>query len=426
MYDTKISVDNLGKYYNLGQKQTKHETLSGRFFNLIRQPVENFKKLKNQAAIPDEQDQRKNGIWALRDINFTVKNGEILGIIGRNGAGKSTLLKILAKITRPTTGHIEIWGRISSLLEVGTGFHRDLTGRENIYLNGAILGMRKREIEKKFDEIVDFAEIEKFIDTPVKRYSSGMKVRLAFAVAAHLEPEILLVDEVLAVGDAAFQSKCLEKMDVVSKSGRTILFVSHNMGAISQLCSRCLVIRNGKLVAQGKPDEMINWYLSSLNPKNVDGKLNISPERLGDGRLSFIDAYIEDQHKNQTSKPISGEKISIVVKFQAKSSIQKVTFLKTIYNHFGIPVAHFTVESHGYKFNIKKGAGTVRCTIPRLPLPLGRYRIDLAAFDESGRLDSITGALYFDISISHFFGTFHTPSAKYSTALVEHAWELIQ
>jgi lipopolysaccharide transport system ATP-binding protein len=425
MSDIKISVSNLGKYYTIGEKVFRQETIGGTIFHFIKRPFDNFSALKNRARLPDGSNH-KNGIWALKDVSFTVKNGEILGIIGRNGAGKSTILKILTKITRPTTGRIEMWGRVSSLLEVGTGFHRDLTGRENIFLNGAILGMRKREIKQKFDEIVDFAEIEKFIDTPVKRYSSGMKVRLAFAVAAHLEPEILLVDEVLAVGDAAFQSKCLSKMDSVSKSGRTIIFVSHNMGAISQLCSRCLVIRNGCLLAQGKPDEMINWYLSSLNPGNISGKLNLSPERMGDGRLKFTEAFIEDQNINQTSRPISGKKMTIVVKFEAKSSIQKVIFMNLISNHLGIPVTHLTVESMGYKFNVKKGSGTVRCIIPRLPLPIGRYRIDLSAFDESGRLDSITGALYFDVTVSHFFSTFFTPPAKYSTALIEHCWEMDQ
>ncbi len=425
MSDIKINVSNLGKYYTIGEKPSRQETIGGTFFHFIKKPFENFSALKNKAKLPDGSNQT-NGIWALKNVSFTVENGEILGIIGRNGAGKSTILKILDKITRPTTGRIEMWGRVSSLLEVGTGFHRDLTGKENVFLNGAILGMRKREIKQKFDEIVDFAEIEKFIDTPVKRYSSGMKVRLAFAVAAHLEPEILLVDEVLAVGDASFQSKCLSKMDAVSKSGRTIIFVSHNMGAISQLCSRCLVIRNGCLLAQGKPDEMINWYLSSLNPENVNGKLNVSPERMGDGRLRFTEAFIENQNKNQTSRPISGEKMTIVAGFKAKSPIQKVTFMNSISNHLGVPVTHCSVESMGYKFNVKEGSGTVRCIVPDLPLPIGRYRIDLSAFDESGRLDSITGALYFDVTVSNFFSTFYAPPAKYSTALVKHRWEMFQ
>ena len=202
-------------------------------------------------------------IWALKDVSFEVKHGEVLGLIGRNGAGKSTLLKILSRITEPTAGRAEIHGRVGSLLEVGTGFHRELTGRENIYLNGAILGMRKAEIDRKFDEIVAFAEVEKFLDTPVKRYSSGMYVRLAFAVAAHLEPEILLVDEVLAVGDAAFQKKCLGKMDAVAKEGRTVLFVSHNMAAVSRLCARALWIDQGQVKHLSSPEEVVAAYLAS-------------------------------------------------------------------------------------------------------------------------------------------------------------------
>jgi lipopolysaccharide transport system ATP-binding protein len=426
MSDIKISASNIGKYYRIGQNLKEHETFLERFVNYISKPIENFKNLNNLTRLPSASGHKDNGIWALKNLNFTVKHGEILGIIGRNGAGKSTLLKILSRITRPTTGHIEIHGRIASLLEVGTGFHRDLTGRENIYLNGAILGMRKPEIERKFDEIVDFAEIETFLDTPVKRYSSGMKVRLAFAVAAHLEPEILLVDEVLAVGDAAFQTKCLGKMDSVSKSGRTILFVSHNMGAISQLCTRCLVIRNGFLVKQGTPNEMIDWYLSSLNPNTTAGQLNDSPERMGDGRLIFTQAYVEDQFGNQTKQPVSGEKILLVAEFKTKAPLNRVSFIMTIYNHYGIPVTHLTVESKGFKFNIKKGAGTVRCIITKLPLPIGRYRVDIAAFDENSRLDSITGALYFDVTISHFFKTFTTPPVKYSTVLVDHTWQMLQ
>lgn len=246
-----IRVENLGKQYRLGDSKKPYLTLRESIIESLTSPFKKFRKL-------DE----KNTFWALKDINFEIEPGEIVGIIGRNGAGKSTLLKVLSRITEPTKGKVELYGRVASLLEVGTGFHAELTGRENIYLNGSILGMKRFEIQRKFDEIVDFAEIEKFIDTPVKHYSSGMYVRLAFAVASSLEPEILIVDEVLAVGDAQFQKKCLGKIGDVAKGGRTVLFVSHQMGMIAQLCERCILLEKGNLITEGKTNQVINTYLN--------------------------------------------------------------------------------------------------------------------------------------------------------------------
>jgi lipopolysaccharide transport system ATP-binding protein len=259
MNDIAIKVEGLSKAYRIGLKEQRHETLFGAAAAFLKAPLSNFRDLRKLSRF--EGDDEEDKVWALRDISFEVKQGEAVGIIGRNGAGKSTLLKILALITEPTTGRATVYGRIGSLLEVGTGFHPDLTGRENIYLNGTILGMRKREIDVKFDEIVDFSGVEKFIDTPVKRYSSGMRVRLAFSVAAHLEPEILIVDEVLAVGDAEFQKKCLGKMSEVAKAGRTVLFVSHNMEAVDRLTSRCVSLRGGRLNLDGKTFEVVADYL---------------------------------------------------------------------------------------------------------------------------------------------------------------------
>ncbi|MBI3650479.1 MAG: ABC transporter ATP-binding protein [Acidobacteria bacterium] len=249
-----ITVENVSKQYRLGTRDASYGTLRDSIVRSIRAP---FSK---------SQSKKGNGvetIWALKDVGFEVKPGEVVGIIGRNGAGKSTLLKILARIVEPTTGNIKLYGRVGSLLEVGTGFHPELSGRENIYLNGAILGMKRAEIERKFDEIVAFAEIEKFIDTPVKHYSSGMYMRLAFAVAAHLEPEILIVDEVLAVGDAGFQKKCLEKMRDVGEHGRTVLFVSHNMSAITRLCKRAILLGDGQVLADGTAHKVASSYLNS-------------------------------------------------------------------------------------------------------------------------------------------------------------------
>ncbi len=235
MSDIAIRVENLSKRYRIGLKEEMHDTFAASMMDFVRRPLENLRRLRRLSQFKENGHEPEDIIWALKDVSFEVKRGEVVGLIGRNGAGKSTLLKILSNITYPTSGRVQMHGRVSSLLEVGTGFHPELTGRENIYLNGTILGMTKAEIDRKLDEILDFAGVEEFIDTPVKRYSSGMKVRLAFSVAAHLEPEILVVDEVLAVGDAEFQNKCLGKMGEVAKGGRTVLFVSHNMGAIRSL-----------------------------------------------------------------------------------------------------------------------------------------------------------------------------------------------
>lgn len=262
MSDTVIRVENLGKKYVIGHQQegrASYKSLREVMTNSAKSLLQTFHNPKSKIQSPSKEE-----FWALKDVSFEIKQGDRVGIIGRNGAGKSTLLKILSRITEPTTGSIKIKGRVASLLEVGTGFHPELTGRENIYLNGAILGMDRHEIKKKFDEIVAFAEIEKFLDTPVKRYSSGMYVRLAFAVAAHLEPEILIVDEVLAVGDAQFQKKCLGKMEDVEKAGRTVIFVSHQMDMIRALCKSCLLLSSGKIIAVGTPHKLIEDYQSEF------------------------------------------------------------------------------------------------------------------------------------------------------------------
>ena len=256
MSDLAIDVHNLSKRYRIGLEEDSYNSLVQALIDWLGRPIRNFRQLRDLTKFEEDQaDARKDVIWALKDVSLQVKPGEVVGVIGKNGAGKSTLLKVLSKITYPTSGVIKLQGRVSSLLEVGTGFHPELTGRENIYLNATILGMTKREIDQKFEEIVNFSGVKKFIDTPVKRYSSGMRVRLAFSVAAHLEPEILLVDEVLSVGDAAFQKKSLGKMEEVSQQGRTVLFVSHNMGAVRSLCTRAILLEDGKLIMDDFPTE---------------------------------------------------------------------------------------------------------------------------------------------------------------------------
>ncbi len=294
MSDIAIRVENLSKAYRIGLKEQRHETLAGAVASFVRAPWQNYQNLRklskfDHVSLADERSKivagslptpnsqlptpsslRDDVFWALQNVSFDVKHGEVLGIIGRNGAGKSTLLKILSRITEPTSGRATIYGRVASLLEVGTGFHPDLTGRENVYLNGTILGMRKNEVDRKFDEIVAFSEVEKFIDTPVKRYSSGMRVRLAFAVAAHLDPEILIIDEVLAVGDLDFQRKCLGKMGEVAECGRTVLFVSHNMAAVTQLCQRGMVLVNGAARFAGTSAQSVDFYIRSLSANEED------------------------------------------------------------------------------------------------------------------------------------------------------------
>lgn len=270
--DTAVRVEELNKLYRIGVAAESSDSIVGAFSRFVRSPIRNFKKYRSLYNFQDvDFNAIRNGqetlgedlLWAVKNMTFDVPRGQVLGIIGHNGAGKSTLLKILSRITAPTYGRVEIQGRLSSLLEVGTGFHQELTGRENVYLNGTILGMRKREVDREFDEIVEFSGVERFLDTPVKRYSSGMKVRLAFAVAAHLRPEILIIDEVLSVGDAEFQRKCMGKMETIGEEGRTILFVSHNMPAVTRLCDRVLMVDQGEIIMDGTPHDVVSAYLSS-------------------------------------------------------------------------------------------------------------------------------------------------------------------
>ena len=328
--DIAIEVENVSKLYRIGMKDQVHDSFVRTIFDFVRSPLKNYQKyrsLYNFKDILSDKDNNLNNdysdiIWALKDISFEVKKGEALGIIGRNGAGKSTLLKILSKITSPTGGCLRITGRSSSLLEVGTGFHPELTGRENVYLNGTILGMRKKEIDQKFEEIVSFSGVERFLDTPVKRYSSGMKIRLGFAVAAHLEPEILIVDEVLAVGDAEFQMKCLGKMNSVVKGGRTVLFVSHNMGAISDLCSRALLLDEGRLKMDGPSLDVVSKYMAS-DLHGTGFWIGSSPEG-NSRRLAWLrhGRVISTNGDKLTSLVQYDEQVKIEIEYEIKSSVR--------------------------------------------------------------------------------------------------------
>ena len=318
MSDLEIQVRHLSKLYRIGLKEELHDTFVSSFLSWAKSPFSNFRKLKNLTDFSDD-GQESDTIWALNDVSLNVQEGEVLGIIGRNGAGKSTLLKILSRIVEPTSGSCIIHGRVASLLEVGTGFHSELSGRENLYLNGAILGMSKREMDSKFEEIVDFSGVGKFIDTPVKRYSSGMSVRLAFSIAAHLDPEILLVDEVLAVGDAYFQKKCLGKMQEVSTQGRTVIFVSHQMNVIQSLCDRCILLKNGSVTEDGDTEEIVNKYLNLNTSHEKISEYRYTKDKYKDISLGTTVSINKIKFKNNKSVIYVREKISVDV--LAKSHI---------------------------------------------------------------------------------------------------------
>ena len=379
MSDTIIRVENLGKKYLIKHQQRGSYTA---LRDVITDKVKSFGK---RIISPWNHKQSSTystteEFWALKDISFKVKQGEVVGIIGRNGAGKSTLLKILSRITEPTKGRIRINGRVASLLEVGTGFHPELTGRENIFLNGAILGMGKAEIKRKFDEIVAFAEIEKFLDTPVKRYSSGMYVRLAFAVAAHLEPEILLVDEVLAVGDAQFQKKCLGKMGDIAQEGRTLLFVSHNMGAITNLCSRTVHIHDGKIEAAGPSEDIVANYINLMTQKTAASYLCEKEKNLSAWILS-AELKKEDGEKSESflmTEPIMFE---CIIKVTEESVLTLSLQIKELNNS---PIYHFPNGDSDFAMPSVPGRYQIRVSLPPLNLFPGRYLIKLSLCNSFG------------------------------------------
>lgn len=405
-----IQVEGISKQYRLGQvgKKTLHDDVN-RLMHRIIGKEDPYLKI---GEINDRSTKGNNEyVWALKDIHFQVQHGDILGIIGRNGAGKSTLLKILSKVTTPTTGQIKIKGRIAALLEVGTGFHPELSGRDNIFLNGAILGMTKNEIRRKFDEIVDFAGVERYIDTPVKRYSSGMYVRLAFAVAAHLEPDILIVDEVLAVGDAEFQKKCLGKMkDVSEKDGRTVLFVSHNMPAILNLCTQVMLLENGKSVFQGLPENGVHQYLYKRQNEN-ETTLADRKDRKGNGLLRCTDIIL----LNNQCIPVNSVKSGDDVVFQIHYVLKNVT-LRNVYFRIQILDVNeqilFTINNghSGEAFNLNEKDGFVTCTLFKLPLFGGDYSINILIYsEEEGIFDQVEFAKELAVADGDFFGTGKIP-----------------
>jgi lipopolysaccharide transport system ATP-binding protein len=426
MNDIAIHVENLSKLYQIGAKQEQYRTLRDTLAGAASAP---FRRIRS--AFQHKSDQTPttvNDFWALKDVSFEVKRGEAVGIIGRNGAGKSTLLKILSRITEPTSGYADIHGRVGSLLEVGTGFHQELTGRENIYLNGAILGMKREEIVRKLDEIVAFAEVEQFIDTAVKHYSSGMYLRLAFAVAAHLEPEILLIDEVLAVGDVAFQKKCLGKMGEVARGGRTVFFVSHNMGAIQQLCGRAFLMRAGSLQAQGSTETVIAGYMSDA-AQSADGIFDYMnhPARGPQYTPLIRTVTLRSSDGSPCVFFYPDDAMRVEIDIEALTPIREPRIAFSIEDYLGHRI--LTVASYFQEQGLPDidGRRRIICTLPCLNIGSGRYLISVSvATRYQGLIDSIDSGAWFEVGWRNNYGNGEAFLSVYGPVLTRSEWGIAE
>jgi lipopolysaccharide transport system ATP-binding protein len=409
---TVIAAKGISKRYTIGN------TVGG-YSRLTEDLTDAFARLIRRR--PGERiEATERDLWALRDVSMEIAEGEVVGVVGRNGAGKTTLLKVMARITDPTEGRATITGRVGSLLEVGTGFHPELTGRENVFLNGAILGMRKAEITSKFDDIVEFAEVERFIDTPVKRYSSGMYVRLAFAVAAFLEPEILFVDEVLSVGDQAFQQRCIGRMGEIAHSGRTILFVSHNLASVSALCSRAVLLDGGRVVLDGDVDSVIDHYVSSV--QQLAGEdLAHRIDRQGDGRLKVIRAEVVAPDGNP---PRTGQDAEVRLSYVTQTGGLDVTAAFTIYGPLADPVLTCSSAITGQRLLTHSSEGEFVCELPDLLLLPGRYSLNIYIEVNGVLADWVRDAMYFDVFESDVYGTGRLPPATHGRVLTPQSWTL--
>lgn len=413
-----IIVENLAKSYRVSKcPQPRAEGSS--IMRLLKAPAQRLRTLSDWGG-------RNETFWALSDVSFKVEPGEVMGLIGRNGAGKSTLLKILSRITPPTSGRALLHGRLGSLLEVGTGFHRELTGRENVYLSGALLGMRKAEIDRCFDAIVEFAEVGQFIHTPVKRYSSGMYVRLAFAVAAHLQPEILLVDEVLAVGDLQFQKKCLGKMDDVARSGRTVLFVSHNLAAVQSLCTKAILLEGGRLTTAGPVQHVIRAYLDSVTALAEGGSLAAREDRVGNGRLRFTRVdFLDPQTHRPLNMVMSGQPIQIAINYECHTphALDDVVVSISFQTPSGMHLFGCDNDAVGRIIRVQPGSGAFICNIPKWPLSRGRFSYDVAAYQCRKELDWVRDAGILNVEAGDFYGTGKLPVASRQGVYVDYDYE---
>ena len=391
MSEIVIRADGLGKQYRIGEAQARNDTLRDALAASVGRAWRGLRRLSRPS--------RRERFWALRDVSFELARGEVLGIIGHNGARMSTLLKILSRITEPTSGEVMIRGRVGSLLEVGTGFHSELTGRENIYLNGAILGMTRAEIDRKFDEIVAFAGIDRFVDTPVKHYSSGMYLRLGFSVAAHLEPEILLVDEILAVGDAEFQKKCLGRMNEVAREGRTVIFVSHNLDAIQRLCTRCMMLDGGQVAAYGPTADVVAAYLSrGRGPVDAGERVDLSSaNRQGGSGVRFLSAVFGSGSAEAANRPYTGGPLEVALEIQADSERVVESLAISIRTLGGTLLVNADVIELGQPVHLEPGANTVVFRIDALHLNPGRYMVSLWAGSTVSTLDYIEEAFEIEV-----------------------------
>lgn len=417
-----IRVENLGKKYLI-----RHKQQGGGGYVALRDVVVDkvknaTKRLTGRSTTNGTLDNTREEFWALKDVSFDVKQGEVVGIIGRNGAGKSTLLKILSRITEPSAGRVVLNGRVASLLEVGTGFHPELSGRENIFMNGSILGMTRAEIKRKFDEIVAFAEVEKFLDTPVKRYSSGMYVRLAFAVAAHLEPEILIVDEVLAVGDIEFQKKCLGKMGEVARGGRTVLFVSHQMATITNLCGRVVLLQAGKVEALGKPSEIIHQYLVS---KSLSQRAKFDRPGWAEPLISYLAVRDINGKSREDFELGSDIVVEMEVKIPKGRRIAVPTMGVVLSNSmFGVVGGVNTQMTHYEPPALEMGRAVMRCRLIRPKLLQGLYIVDVWFGDGSENLDLVRGGLEFRIHDADIYGTGKPPMSQLGVMYFSPQWSI--
>lgn len=419
MSNVAIKVEAISKEYHIGGPQKTYDRLGDQLVDMFKTPFRRAGNLLSRKVT--SAAELNETIWALKDVSFEVKHGEVVGIIGRNGAGKSTLLKILSQITDPTGGYADLYGRVGSLLEVGTGFHPELTGRENIYLNGAILGMRKSEIDRKFDEIVAFAEIDKFIDTPVKHYSSGMYVRLAFSVAAHLEPEILLVDEVLAVGDVSFQRKCLGKMDDVAQQGRTVLFVSHNMGLMQTLCQRGIFLQEGAVFTDGTITEAVDSYLQTLEQARSQD-LSERTDRKGQGKVKLVQVEVNCGSNESSTSLKSGSAAEFI--FHTDTVVPGMGCAFFLYDMVGQPVANFKSKSWGPEDTYDPNLDSeIVCEIDKLLLLPGRYRMDVSIIGDDRLQDFVEAAIVFDVGEGHINGRPVQPDKRFRVS-IPHRWKL--
>ncbi|MGB0909145.1 MAG: ABC transporter ATP-binding protein [Nitrospirales bacterium] len=407
-----ITIEKLSKQYRLGQN---HETMFREMLaNFLHDP---FRKNRSN----------RETIWALKDLSFSISKGEVVGIIGRNGAGKSTLLKLLSKITHPTSGEITLQGRVSALLEVGTGFHEELTGRENIYLNGSILGLKKYEINEKLDAIINFSGVETFIDTPIKRYSSGMRMRLGFSVAAHLAPDILLVDEVLAVGDIAFQKKCLQAMDDLRGGGRTVLFVSHNMAAIENLCPRTLWIDNGQLRQDGDTRDVVRSYMSSFAEKQANiFDLTKHKTRSGNGSIRFTSLQFLNLEKQPQDLFRSGDSLIVRFNFEVNKKTRTPYFGIKIFSDLGTLLTELNTWNSSFEIlQLNPEVGTLELQIKNLNLMPGQYPISIWISDGSTLIDVIDHCATLDMEASDFYQTGRGIERLYGVTFFPCSWELV-